>query len=373
MKLKEKLLFVTHGFFVGGAEIFLSNLLNSFHRDNVEIIVVALDRKGPVEEKLQYDTVIHLPRRWRFDIGPSKELARIIEEHKITKIFAMGFFSYVFVRLALYGSHSSPKVYISIHTTKPRSKKNFIHSWLISRIIRRKDQIIGICKAQVDYVSKYYHIPIKIFVTIYNGVDTKYFTEKPNNFNKTLFREQYNIPADAAVIVQVAAFRKEKKQTDSIKALALYHKANKSKPYLVFVGKGGSEYEEIARQEVKKLGLTEHIRFCGEQKDARQFYWISDLFTLSSKSVETFSIAALEAMACGLPCVLTDVGGAKEMIIDGVNGFIVPPERPIMIAEAWASIIRNREKYSPGAIRKLVEQQFSLAKMVGQYEEILLQ
>ena len=88
-KPKEKILFVIHSFMVGGAEMFLANLLNSLDRNKFDKLVVALSGEGPVEQKLQTDKVIHLPRRWKFDISPGTKLTRIIDENSIHKIFVL--------------------------------------------------------------------------------------------------------------------------------------------------------------------------------------------------------------------------------------------------------------------------------------------
>ena len=137
-KPKEKILFVIHSFMVGGAEMFLANLLNSLDRNKFDKLVVALSGEGPVEQKLQTDKVIHLPRRWKFDISPRTKLTRIIDENSIHKIFVLGPFSYFFARLALFSSQSSAMIYVCIQTTKPRSLKNFMHYWLFGRLVRDK-------------------------------------------------------------------------------------------------------------------------------------------------------------------------------------------------------------------------------------------
>jgi len=372
MRSKQNLLFVTHGFFVGGAETFLANLLNVIDRGKASITVVALGGKGPVEDALVNDTVIHLPRGWKFDFSPIGALARLIVKQDITEIFSLGFFSFIFVRLALFTIHRSQKIFISVHTTVPRTRKEFLVNWCTSRLLGRKDEIITICNAQAEYLSRSYHLAKQRFTTIYNGVDVNYFINAPKNFDKASFRRQYKIPVDATVILQIAAFRKEKKQTDSIKALALFHEKNKTKPYLVFVGKGGTKYEDLAKECVEHFGLTEYVEFCGEQKDTRPFYWMADMFTLSSNSVETFSMAALEAMSCGIPCVLTDVGGAREMITEGINGLIVPAEQPSALAGAWSRIINNKNSFPSAPIREIAVQRFSLDQMVRNYEAVLV-
>ena len=71
------------------------------------------------------------------------------------------------------------------------------------------------------------------------------------------------------------------------------------------------------------LNMEDYVKFTGIQRDVRPFYWSADLFTLCSDS-ETFSIAAMEAMACGLPAVLTDVGGLRDAA-SGYDGIVWTP------------------------------------------------
>jgi glycosyltransferase involved in cell wall biosynthesis len=118
---------------------------------------------------------------------------------------------------------------------------------------------------------------------------------------------------------------------------------------------------------VAELGMQDYISFAGLQRDLRPFYQASDLFTLCSTNVETFSIAALEAMACGLPSVLTDIGGAREMITAD-NGFICETNDED-IAEKWhkALII----SYDKEKIHAHVGSQFGAVKMIEEYKKIL--
>jgi glycosyltransferase involved in cell wall biosynthesis len=320
---------------------------------------------------LKFDEVIHLPRRWRFDIVPTKKLAHIIEEHNIEQIFVLGFFTFFFARLAMLRVHSSAKIYVSIHATKPGSLKVFVQNWIMCRMIRQKDQIISVCKAQAIYWSKCYQKQLKQFITIYNGVDTNCFIEKPYDIDKSSLRSLKGIPPDAIVILQVAAFRKEKRQIESVRALAFLHEQSSVKPFLVFVGKGETIHEYRVRKEVLRLGLTGFVKFCGAQEDTRRYYWIADIFTLSSNAVETFSLAALEAMACGTPCVLTDLGGAREMIKDGYNGYVVPVGAPKSLADAWKNVIEMKLMLDSHGIRDIVLKNFSLRKMTTEYKKLL--
>jgi glycosyltransferase involved in cell wall biosynthesis len=97
------------------------------------------------------------------------------------------------------------------------------------------------------------------------------------------------------------------------------------------------------------------------------YYKAASLFTLTSES-ETFSLAALEAMAFGLPAVLTNVGGAAEMVTDYHNGFLVPPRDPEKIADGWKKALSF--SFDSSVIRKQVVNNFSINQMVKNYLQV---
>jgi glycosyltransferase involved in cell wall biosynthesis len=113
------------------------------------------------------------------------------------------------------------------------------------------------------------------------------------------------------------------------------------------------------------------VIFCGEQRDVRPYLWAADLFTLTSAMIETFSVAALEAMACGLPCVLTNISGAREMVFDGFNGYLVPPSDPMSLAAGWTKVMRDHSKFSPIRIRSFIEEKFTVDKCVSAYQQLI--
>jgi glycosyltransferase involved in cell wall biosynthesis len=111
---------------------------------------------------------------------------------------------------------------------------------------------------------------------------------------------------------------------------------------LVLVGDGPLR-DELKRQ-AKELGLEDRILFAGEVTDVRPFLAAADLFALSSVAVETFSNAALEASAAGLPVVLTDIGGARELVDEGASGLVVPPRNPAALATALEDLLRDQAR-----------------------------
>jgi len=115
--------------------------------------------------------------------------------------------------------------------------------------------------------------------------------------------------------------------------------------------------------------LTEKVIFVGNQRDVRPFYWASDIFTLTSNAVETFSISALEALCCGLPCVLTNIGGANEMIDEGENGYL-SNLKPKDICEKWEKALS--QNFNKKTISINASEKFNIDLMIERYSNFFM-
>ncbi|MFA6980577.1 MAG: glycosyltransferase family 4 protein [Ignavibacteriaceae bacterium] len=367
----KNVLFITYGFSLGGAETFLINLLNGLDKSKIKPIVVSLGEGNELISRLNTDIAFYeLKRRWKYDLAPAFKIARLIKQFEIEKVFAVSLFCYFFVYISRYLVKIPIKIFISLHSTKPRSIKDFVQNWIFFRLLG-DEQLIAICEYQVTYLSKIYQLKKEKFKIIYNGVDPAHWTLMKSDFNREEFRKELDIQNDDLVIIQVAGFRKEKSHIDSIRALKLLHEKYNLKAYLIFNGDGDKKIIQMLKNMVLELEIKKYVKFCGKQMDVRPYYWVSDLFTLSSISIETFSIAALESMSCGLPAVLTDLGGAKEMILEGISGFVIPPGRYDKLAEGWFKILHKKTDFDPNRIREIIEKKFSLIDCVQGYEKLL--
>jgi glycosyltransferase involved in cell wall biosynthesis len=367
----QRVVFLTSDMPFGGAETIMVSLVNSLDRRRFTPIVVSLAGPGESEKGLSPDVeIVHFPRRSRFDFAPAKELRGLMLQRNVATLLAKGSFCFLFAKLALRGVPSPPRLLVWLHTTKPRSPREYVFDLALWRWLSGEETLLTVCESQARFLSRRYFIPARMFHTIYNGVDTDWWTLPPSDFARPIQREQYGIPADAFVIVHVAMFRKEKRQDDALRALSIVHATSNARPYLLFVGDGEESVRETLHRLSTDLGVSEYVRFCGSQQDVRPFYWLSDLFVLTSVS-ETFSMAALEAMATGLPCVLPDLGGAREMVVEGLSGFCVRPGDPRSIAESWVRTLFARGDFSPMRIRQGVVDRFSFPQCLQKYEDLL--
>ncbi|HMQ86180.1 MAG TPA: N-acetyl-alpha-D-glucosaminyl L-malate synthase BshA [Flavilitoribacter sp.] len=177
--------------------------------------------------------------------------------------------------------------------------------------INKSDGVTAVSESLKKQTLEYFNIQKDIRV-IYNFVDfTRFKKIDKDHFKKAI------APHGERVIVHTSNFRKVKRVEDVIQVFRRIHKRIPSK--LLLVGDGPERYnaEELCR----KMGLWHEVRFLGKQDAIEELLAVSDLFIMPSES-ESFGLAALEAMACEVPVISTDVGGLPELNVHGKTGFI---------------------------------------------------
>ncbi len=144
----------------------------------------------------------------------------------------------------------------------------------------------------------------------------------------------------------------------------------RSRAKFLLLGYGPLEGE--IRAQIAALGLTDRVVIARAERVRPELYAACDITGLSSTE-EGFSNVLLEGMAMGIAQVATDVGGNPEAIENGVNGFLVMPRMPDMLAGAWICLLSDGElrRCMGQSARQTVEQRFAMARMVQQTEDLL--
>ncbi|MEI9945537.1 MAG: N-acetyl-alpha-D-glucosaminyl L-malate synthase BshA [Chitinophagaceae bacterium] len=177
--------------------------------------------------------------------------------------------------------------------------------------INQSDAITAVSNNLRDETYKTFPIEKEIEV-IYNFVDVSRFNRKPiDAFRKVI------APNGERILIHASNFRKIKRVQDVVKIFYEVQKEIPSK--LLFVGDGPER--QTAEELGRTLGIGDEMRFVGKQEQMEDILAIADLFLLTSE-YESFGLAALEAMAAGVPVVSTNAGGLGEINIDGKTGFM---------------------------------------------------
>lgn len=177
--------------------------------------------------------------------------------------------------------------------------------------INKSDGVTAVSQNLKNQTNEYFDIEDDIKV-IHNFIDFERFkpTDK-NHFKKAL------APDGEPILTHVSNFRKVKRVDDVIK---IFHKIYKEKPCKLLLIGDGPERRKV-EETCREIGLCHEVRFLGKQDAVEEILNISDLFILPSEN-ESFGLAALEAMACKVPVISTNVGGLPEINIHGETGFL---------------------------------------------------
>ncbi|MGB9878222.1 MAG: glycosyltransferase [bacterium] len=170
-------------------------------------------------------------------------------------------------------------------------------------------------------------------------VDIKRFTFSigEKSVRRARVRKELGIEEGDKVVIAVARLVKEKGCYEFVDAM---HILRKWDPKIKGIWVGDGPERKGVESKLGRLGLTDAVFYLGNREDVADLLCAADIFTLPSWG-EGQPVAPIEAMAVGLPVVLTNVRGCREEVKEGVNGFLVPPRNPFALANAIWKILNE--------------------------------
>jgi N-acetyl-alpha-D-glucosaminyl L-malate synthase BshA len=231
---------------------------------------------------------------------------------------------------------------------------------LVKFSIEKSDGVTAVSRFLKEKTITNYSCETDIHV-IPNFVDTDLFKPESNGeFRKAI------APNGEKILVHTSNFRPVKRVSDTIRVFEKIQKEIPSKLILVGDGPDRSECERLCRQ----LELYDKVKFLGKQDGLVEILSSSDLFLIPSQS-ESFGLAALEAMACGLPVISSSVGGLPELVRHNETGFIAEIGDVDRMAKYALELLTNERKYklfSENSRQRAVNK-FDKSKVVPLYED----
>ena len=236
--------------------------------------------------------------------------------------------------------------------------------------LKDADKIITVSNATKDYVLSLGAKPKKIKV-MHNGVDLERF--RPLAGKREEMRKKLGISPNSKVAITVRRLVFKNGIDTLIECANLAVKKNPNIVFLV-VGKGPDQSSVQIR--AQQLGIEDNFRLTGfvKDEDLPFYYNVADFFVLPSKSGEGLPLVALEAMACGLPVIATDVGGISEVLMEKW-GMLVPANQPERLAKAVLEFANEDFSSRRKELRATMEEKFSwdknVERLVEIYEELI--
>jgi glycosyltransferase involved in cell wall biosynthesis len=358
-----RVLFLVTSMPVGGAETLLVDLVRRLDRRYFLPEIACLKERGPLGEMLAAELPVHhdlLAHKYDLRIWP--RLTQLLRQRQIDAVVTVGAGDKMFWGRLAARRVGVPVVLSALHSTGWPDGIGRLNRWLTPL----SDAFIAVADSHGAHLIHNERFPAEKVVVIPNGVDTERFAPVPDVLAA---RHEMAIgPADPVVTI-VAALRPEKNHELFLKvAQQVSNQMTNAKFLVVGDGPRREPLEQIARE----LNIADRVRFLGSRSDVPGLLSASDVFALTSHN-EANPVSILEAMSVGRPVVTTNVGSIREVVVDGHNGFLVPPGNGEQLTTRIVGLLEDpiRCQEMGAAARQTVVAGWSVDNMVRNYEHLI--
>ncbi|GMV51492.1 MAG: D-inositol-3-phosphate glycosyltransferase [Nitrospirae bacterium] len=362
-----KVLFLTRALNVGGAERQLVVLARGLRKRGHEVAVAVFYPGGLLEAELK-DVgipILSLAKRGRWDlVGFVLRLIQMTRRYRPDVLH-----SYIsnLVTVVVQPFLTSTKIVWGVRSSYMDFSR---YDWLFRvsyglacRLSHSADLIIANSHAgRRGHVADGY--PADKMVVIPNGIDIERFRPSPEA--RVRIRGEWGLSEDALLIGMVGRLD-PMKDVETFLSAAAAVASTRHAVHFVCVGDGHPEYKAVLQEQARTLGLADRVRWTGTRTDVADVYSALDLLVNCSYG-EGFSNVIGEAMACGIPCIATDVGDSGVVL--GSLGEVVEPKNVESLVQGIERLLRRRP--APAQIRQRIIDHFSLDALVLNTERELL-
>jgi glycosyltransferase involved in cell wall biosynthesis len=365
--MTARVLWLIKGLGLGGAERLLTSTAARIHRDRFDVeVVYLLPRNATFEPVLEAYGIptLCLDARWTVESAWPWRLSRLLWERRYDLIHTHSPVPAAAARLA------APSATRFVHTEHNLWTSYRRPTYVANALTyRRNSAVLAVSDAvAATIVPAWWVGPGRqpTVETLHHGVDVG-AASRGHDARRTA-RERLGMDPGAFVMGAVGSFTPQK---DHAGLLAAIDRVRRQRQRVQLLLMGAGPLDASLRAIVRDRGLQTTVRFLGARTDVRELLPGLDLFVLSSR-FEGLPIALLEAMASGVACVSTAVGGVPEALEDGREGRLVPPHDPTALAGAILELLddpmRRRDLATAGAAR--IRRDFSMDRAVGRIEDL---
>ncbi len=225
--------------------------------------------------------------------------------------------------------------------------------------LARSDGVTAVSEFLRQETVAHFHMPADSIRVVPNFVDLERYNRSRYPCHRSSFAEE-----GERIVIHISNFRPVKRVEDVVRVFSRIARALPARLLLVGDGPDRARAELVAEEE----GIASRVFFLGKQESVAELLACADLLVLPSET-EAFGLAALEAMACGVPVVTTRVGGVPEVVEHGEVGFLAPVGAVDEMAEYGLEILSDRTKWqSYSAAARAAAERFSADRIVPMYE-----
>lgn len=354
---------------IGGAESFVFNLTERLaQRDGFDIHVIANQwRQGNAPITFHKVPLIRFPR-WLGPVSFAYFVQKTIQKdfydivHSHDRIFKMDLFTF----------HGIPhKIWIKHTKRDSLSLFDRATAWLEQKAFNNQNEpvILAVSNLVKEKILQLYHVPEHRLLVIHPGVSMDRFTTLRHDVCRREIRQRHGLSMDD-VVVLFAGMNFELKRLDLVikgTAAVVDGKKKNSKLKLLIVGKGNENRFKILSRE---LGISNRVIFVGVTREIEKYFMAADIFAMPSR-FDTFGLVVLEAMAAGLPVIISKSVGARDLVQQSIHGFILSEDPSISeMATALSSLLDPNKRKRMGENSLQVARVHSWDKTADRVEDL---
>ena len=376
MKNRISVAHLITGTSIGGAEMMLHKLVSRIDRERFDVSVISLTTAGEIGRRMIDEGVsFHSIEASRngLDLAAFARLVRLLRRTRPDILQTWMYHADLAGGLAARFARSIPVAWNIRHSDLDpgHMKKRTIRlaKWS-SRLSRHLPERIVCC----SHASMETHAAIgydrERMIVIPNGFDTSLFV--PDDSARSSVRKELGLDRDAPLIGLVARYHPQKDHATFIRAAGILH-AEMPGARFILCGQGITEDNSDLTGLIERAGLKVAAFLLGRRADIPRLQASLDIASSSASSGEGFPNIIGEAMSCGVPCVVTDVGDSAEIV--GDCGIVVEQGEPEALAAGWKEILAMNLE-ARGALgvrcRERIEKNYEIGAVTARYEVLYL-
>lgn len=373
MNHKLKIAICTFGFFTGGTERQLIELLKGIDRNRFTLYVVAVRAGGQMEANLKQAgiEIIFFPINSLHNIDTLRQLYRLSQFFIKEEIDILHTFSLIGNTFGvLAGLLARTPIIITSRRDMFGPKMLLPYGPIQGLLSHCVDGITTNARAIKEMLTKQEYVRANKVSVIPNGLDLNQFIDRSEG---ATVRKELGIEADAPVIGVVAELKPVKGHIYLFRAIQSLIKIRPKMRVLIVGDSIEPAFKTSLEAASQELGIQDNVIFLGRSQTVARLLTAMDISVLPSLS-EGLSNTILESMGAGVPIIAANVGGNSELIQYGETGLLVPPADPLSLANAIVCLLDDipyRNRLAANALA-FIRNKFSITRMVGEFESLYL-